>query len=291
LACLLVTGASGYLGRRVALRGAARGDVGRLQAGYSRSLDRVVAGEPLKVSLDSGSKLEVVIREAAPTAIIHTAAINPGGDPARMGEVNRDGSRRVAEIAREIGARLVHVSSDVVHDGTGAPYGDADPPSARRGYGRSKAEAEDAVLRAHPGAVVVRTSLIYGLEEIDRGTEGFADRLAAGEPVRLFRDELRQPIWVENLAEALLGLALDHPDFAGCLNVVGDQVLSRDEYGRRMLGWWGVEGRERVESILARDLAPPPLDLRMENGEAKRILGIDLPGVDAVLQIGRNAQR
>jgi len=251
----------------------------------------VVAGEPLRVSLDSGSQLETVIREAAPTCIIHTAALNPGGDPARMTEINRDGSRRVAEIAREIGARLVHVSSDVVHDGTRAPYGDADPPSARRGYGLSKAEAEAAVIRAHRDAAIVRPSLIYGLEEMDRGTEGFAARLAAGEPVRLFRDELRQPVWVESLAEALISLALDHPDFSGTLNVVGDQVLSREEYGRRMLEWWGVEGREQVESILAGDLVPPPpLDLRMENGAAKRILGIELPGVDAVLQVGRRSR-
>ena len=117
---------------------------------------------------------------------------------------------------------------------------------------------------------------------MDHGTAGFAARLQAGEPVRLFSDVVRQPVWVETLAEALLRLAGN--DFAGFLNVAGSQALSRDRFGRAMLEWWDVPGRERIETVRAADLAPAvPPDLRLRLERAKTVLGIELPGVDEVL--------
>ena len=66
-----------------------------------------------------------------PTVIIHTAAINPGqGDDDAMWRVNVTGSRNVAEAAVTQGARLVAVSTDVLHDGTAGPY--ANNASRRR---------------------------------------------------------------------------------------------------------------------------------------------------------------
>ena len=79
----------------------------------------------------------------------------------RLRAVNVDGSAAVAAAAGE--ARLVHVSSDVVFDGRlGRPYREDDVVSPITEYGRTKADAEQVVLRAAPKALVVRTSLIYG---------------------------------------------------------------------------------------------------------------------------------
>ena len=96
---------------------------------------------------------------------------------------------------------------------------------------------------------------------------------------------LRQPIWVETLADALVRLAFDVRDHAGPLNVAGESVLSRDAFGRRMLAFWDVEGHERVETIRAASLpTPPPLDLRLDVSRARELLGMPLPGVESVLQ-------
>ncbi len=280
---LLITGASGYLGRRLSYL-AARDH--QTFAGYGSRRERVAAGMPVELDLlRPGTAAETLLR-LQPDVVIHAAAINPGGPEDLMPAVNVEGTRQLAAAAAEIGAHWVQVSTDVVHDGLGAPYGDAAEPAPASLYGRTKAAGESAVLEVLPAAAVVRTSLIYGLHEIDHGTRSFAERLRRGQTLRLFSDVLRQPIWVETLARALLELARNR--WSGFLNVAGSQVLSREQFGRRMLDWWRVDDRQRVASANAEEVAPRvPRDLRLRLDRARRTLEEPLLGVDEVLAMRR----
>ncbi len=274
---VLITGAGGYLGRRTRALARDRGH-------EVLSLVRRPAGDDeLVADIVDGAAVDRAIRSAHPDAVIHAAAINPGqGDAARMEAVNVTGTRHVARAVAACSAHLVHVSSDMVHSGRAAPYADDAHPTPINPYGRSKAAAEAEALEVVPGAAIVRTSLIYGLDTMDRGTAGFAARLAAGEPLALFTDVLRQPVWVDSLAEALVLLAETRR--GGHLNVAGGQVLSREGYGRRMLDWWRVAGRQRVIRGLGAGVsAAIPLDLRLRLDRARDQLGVELPGVDEVL--------
>jgi dTDP-4-dehydrorhamnose reductase len=277
---MLVTGGSGYLGRHLTARAAPSYD---LYTTYRGQPDRIKAGQPLALDLADRQAVHRLIKALKPEAIIHTAAINPGGgaEPLMMA-INADGSGFVAEAAVAVGARLVHVSTDVVHDGRQAPYDDAALANPLNAYGRSKALAEAQVAATDPRAAIVRTSLIYGLEEIDRGTAGFRDRLAGGEPLLLFNDVIRQPVWVETLAEALLRLV--RLDFAGRLNVAGGQALTREEFGRRMLAYWQIETDDRLQTGRAADISDTiPLDLRLSISTGEQLLHMNFPGVDEVL--------
>jgi len=275
---LLVTGGSGYLGRYLLPAAAAQFKL--IAAAHAAP---VAGGESVFLDLTNPAEVQRTIQKIRPAAIIHAAAINPGqSDEATMWRVNADGSRWLAQAAAQIGARLVHVSTDVVHNGQHAPYADAAPPAPLNAYGRSKAAAEAAVLAECPTAVIVRTSLIYGLEHMDRGTEGFAKRLAAGEKLLLFSDVIRQPVWAHSLAAALLKLV--NLDFSGTLNVAGRQALTREEFGRKMLAWWGIEAAGQIGVGLAAEIAPTtPLDLRLNVAQAEALLHMRLPGVDEVL--------
>jgi dTDP-4-dehydrorhamnose reductase len=293
---LLITGGSGYLGRslgrslgrQLGLRAARHPEL-EVVSTCREHPERVTVSRPRPLDISDAAAVRALVLDTAPAAIIHTAAANPGCDENTMEAVNVEGSRNVARAAREVGARLVHVSSDVVHDGKkGEPYCEEDPPTAKSGYGGSKARSESAVAAAHPGAAIVRVSLLYDLAEMDRGTRGFAQRLEAGGPVELFSDVLRQPLPATALAEALLALAFESRDFAGVLNVAGRQVLTREAFARRMLEWWKVPGRERARVAKAADLpTPPPLDLRLDCRRAEALLGMTFPGVDEVLAAAR----
>ncbi len=196
--------------------------------------------------------------------------------------VNGTGARYVAEAAVTVRARLVHLSSDVVHSGRHAPYDDATPATPLNGYARSKAAGEAAVTAVDPTAAIVRTSLIYGLDEMDSGTASFVARLQTGQPLVLFNDAVRQPIWVESLAAALLTL-VDQP-WAGPLNIAGRQVLTRAAFGRRMLAWWGIDTRDLLQTARAADISDTiPLDLRLAVTKAEHLLHMTFPGVDEVL--------
>lgn len=276
----LITGATGYLGRRLLTAAAASG---RVIGATHRSPGTSFDGE--WVDLDIGDR-DTVVRVATdlkPTVIIHAAAVNPGqGDGEAMWRVNAHGSRYVAEAARGIGARLVVVSTDLVHDGRAGPYGDDVVPTPINDYGRSKAAGETAVLDVDPSAVVVRTSLMYGLDTMDRGTAGFADRLARGEVLSLFSDVLRNPVHVGTLAEALVRVA--GTGYAGLLNVAGSQALSREQFGRMMLTHWGIADHGLIRSVRAADVSDTiPVDLRMVSRRAEGLLSMTFPGVDDVL--------
>ncbi|MCQ3978549.1 MAG: SDR family NAD(P)-dependent oxidoreductase [Anaerolineae bacterium] len=284
---LLITGGSGYLGRQLTAKAV---DSFRVYTTYTRHPGQIKAGQPLPLDLTRRDDVLRLVSTLSPQAIIHTAAINPGqGDDEMMRQVNALGSRYVAEAATAVGARLVYISSDMVHDGKNAPYADDALPSPLSGYGRSKAEAEAAVAEIEPAAAIVRTSLIYGLEEMDRGTKGFVARLRTGQPLVLFSDSIRQPVWVETLAEALLRLAGPNADFAGLLNVAGRQALSREEFGRRMLQWWQIDPGELLQSGRAADISDTiPLDLRLTVTQAEQLLQQELFGVDEILQAQRD---
>ncbi len=277
---VLITGASGYLGRQVARLAASRFET---FAGFGRRPEKIVSGKPLKLDLLEPESAGASLRRVRPDVVIHTAAINPGGPEELMPAVNVDSARYLASTAAEIGSHWIHVSTDVVHDGLRAPYDDSAAASPTSVYGRTKAAGEQAVLAVHPNVGIVRTSLIYGLHEIDHGTDSFAERLRCGEQVRLFSDVLRQPVWVETLAEALLELTAKR--WSGFLNVAGSQVLSREQFGRRMLDWWQIEGRESVTAVKAEEIAPQvPRDLRLDLDRARGTLEVPLLGVDEVLE-------
>lgn len=150
-------------------------------------------------------------------AIVHTAYRQTGPD---AWSTNVAGSEAVAAAAG--GRRLVHLSTDLVFDGLRGRYREDDPPAPVHDYGRSKAEAERRVAELHPEATIVRTSLIYGGRE-----PGTQERLA-GEGTRFFVDEIRSPVRVGDLAEAILELLeLDVP---GPLHLGGADDISRYDF-------------------------------------------------------------
>jgi dTDP-4-dehydrorhamnose reductase len=158
-----------------------------------------------------------------PDVVIHTAYAM--GDE----ETIVHGSANVALAAHRAGARLVHLSTDLVFDGEqGAPYTEDDEPRPVMTYGQHKLEAERLVLRAHPDALVVRTSLLLG------PPDGPQEALAGRDGVEFYEDEIRTPIPVAELGAALLTLA--ERGETGILHVAGPEALSRAELAARLRG-------------------------------------------------------
>jgi dTDP-4-dehydrorhamnose reductase len=177
----------------------------------------------------------------------------------------------VARAAAAAGARLVHLSTDVVFDGEkGSPYVEEDEPAPLTDYGRDKADAERAVLEAHPAALVVRTSLIYGGAE-----PGPQERLAADPAASFFTDEVRCPIQVGDLADALLELV--GSDHAGVLHVAGADALSRQAFAELL------SGAPVRSATVAGSGSVRPRDCSLAIDAARRLLRTRLRGAHEVL--------
>jgi dTDP-4-dehydrorhamnose reductase len=265
---LLVTGGSGYLGGEILRR--APGAVG---TAYTRAGD-------VRLDVRDAGAVRALIGSVRPACVIHTAYARSGEE---AWDVNVSGARNVADAAASAGARIVHLSTDVIFAGdAGRAYVEADAPRPVTAYGRSKAEAEAAVRAAHPGATIVRTSLIYGGTELSTHERAVLDAVDGSAPMAFFADEIRCPAHVGDLAQAVLELS--HASLAGPLHVAGSDAVSRYELARLVAAAYGRD-EGLVEATLSAALPDPrPLDCRLDCGRARSLLRTRMRGVREVLQ-------
>src|SRR5580700_2667273 len=157
-----------------------------------------------------GKRVQQVVQESNPEWIVLTAAYTDvdgcEGNPDLAFAVNSDGAVNVATAAKEVGARLVFLSSDYVFDGKKTtPYETNDPRNPQSVYGRTKAEAETQLLALLPDCCIVRTSWLFGA-----GGKCFPDtmlKLAACRPaLDVVNDQRGSPTYVIDLARAIVSL-------------------------------------------------------------------------------------
>jgi dTDP-4-dehydrorhamnose reductase len=279
----LVTGASGQLGghvlRQLALEDGAddilalagQGDVGTLGVKTQR------------VNLARGDTLCACVEAFRPTHVIHLGAMTAVADcyarPDEAYGVNATATQVLAEAAEDAQARLVFASTDMVFDGTAAPYRETDPPGPLSVYGMTKLAAERA-LADFDQALVVRLPLMYGLPCAARETT-FVRQLAAlrsGQPVRLFTDEFRTPVWLADVARAVIGLA--RSDLRGVIHVAGPERLSRYELVARCAKLLGV-ARPNLVPVSRLDIQAPeprPADLSLDGSQFGSLFAHLMPG-------------
>lgn len=217
---VLVTGASGMLGRALAARLVADGhDVRTLQ----RSPSRVAGAQDVAGSITDPDVVRSALRDRE--AVVHLAAkVTIVGPYEQFEAVNVGGTRLLLDEARSTGVgRFVHVSTpSVAHHGralAGAGASPADPELARGNYARSKATAELLALGAHdPGGlhvIVVRPHVVWGPGDTQL-VGRIVDRARSGRlPVLGDGAALIDTTYVDNAVDALVAALHADPSVYG----------------------------------------------------------------------------
>lgn len=193
------------------------------------------------------------VREALPSGvdvIINTAAFHNldlcERDPVRAFAVNATGVWHLANRATEIGARLIHVSTDYVFDGTREiPYTPADACNPVQIYGITKRAGESLALEYGANTLVVRVSGLYGTAPCRaKNGDNFVKtmlRLGRTQPmVSVVGDQFTAPTYTADAAPNLLRLATDR-SAVGIAHLCPTDHCSWYEFAREIFGLAGME--------------------------------------------------
>jgi dTDP-4-dehydrorhamnose reductase len=264
---ITVTGAGGQLGR--ALVRAAR-EAGHEVAGFSHA------------ELDIGDLPSVsrALSLARPEVLVNCAAYNEVDRAETDWEgaflVNAVGVKNLATAASEMGALMMHFSTDYVFRGDlGRPYTISDVPDPINAYGQSKLLGEEMLREVAARHFLVRTSWVFG-----RGKSSFPLKLRAWaaerDVLRVVQDQVSRPTYAVDLAEATLGLlARGEP---GTYHVTNSGYCSRYEWACHILSRLGWKGRvEPARSAEFKTAAERPAFSVLDTYPVEHVLGKALP--------------
>jgi len=284
----LVIGASGQVGGALINALTARGHA------VTGTYATVRVDAATQLDLRDHGALERLIREAAPEWIFC-----PGGlthvdwceeHPDEAFQINVAGPLVAARAGAGVGAGFVYYSSEYVFDGERGPYREEDPPRPLSVYGKTKLQAEQAVLAEFRRALVIRTTVVYGPERQGKNfVYQLLRRCRVGEAVRIPRDQVSSPTYNEDLAAASVELA--ERDVPGLFHVAGADVLDRYAFARLACQIFGVDA-SRMEPVTTASLKQPaarPLRGGLRIGKAQGLLTTALRPAEAGLRAMRAA--
>jgi len=223
-----IIGVEGMLGREVARRLA----IGHEVLGLSRAQFDI--GNPessARLALGEFGRIDAAINCAAFTGV---DAAESQEETAAF--ANALGPGYLARACMESGARLIHISTDFVFDGTqSTPYLETDATNPIGVYGRTKLAGERAALE-YARATVIRTAWVFGPER-----QNFAKTMIrafeAGKTLRVVSDQVGCPTYAPDLA-ATIACVLDHDLNPGLYHGCGPEAMSWHEFASRILTAW-----------------------------------------------------
>lgn len=243
---------------------------------YCRSIgDDVTAYSRQELDIADINAVRRVFTETRPEIVLNCAAYtNVDGAETNIEtafQANAVGPENLAFVCREIGAKLVTVSTDYVFDGEKRePYIDTDTPNPLGVYAASKFEGEKLVAAANGDAIIVRSGWIYGIG----GTNFLSvmpSLLSDGKRIKVISDNFGTPTSAKDLARRMREIAAT--DIRGIIHITnsGDGT-SNLGYAEKVVEILGLE-TDLVEGVPCAELerpAPRPYDSRLASTDLSR---------------------
>ena len=272
---LLITGGTGLLGLHWA---AACRDYRQVTIAVHRRTPSLHGATLSAIDLSDPRAVEDFLIKGGIGCVIHAAGLTSvercEQDPDAAHHCNVTLASTVATAASRAGAALIHISTDHLFDGNADMYDEDSAVSPVNAYGRTKALAEEEVLREHPNALVLRTNF-YGWGPLYRPS--FSDWLLASlhqrHPLKLFADMRYTPTNITPLVEA--AMLLSEKGVSGIIHAVGDEALSKYTFGLRLAEHFGFSPA-RIEPVRLADqvdLVRRPLSMALSTRRLQQVLG------------------
>ncbi|WP_354636369.1 dTDP-4-dehydrorhamnose reductase [Planktothricoides raciborskii] len=169
------------------------------------------------LDLSQPDMIRQVIAEVKPDLIVnacaYTAVDKAESEPDLAMAVNGSGVGILAAEALKLGARLIHVSTDYVFDGSQShPYQETDPTNPIGVYGRSKLAGEEAIQQVGGDYIIVRTAWVYGVGGVGNFVKTMLRLGSSRDELRVVTDQVGSPTWAKDLAEVIVCMIQNSPE-------------------------------------------------------------------------------
>lgn len=230
---LLITGASGLFGSKLAEIAAARDY--QVYSGYGRN--RVTSGIPIQFDVSNKNRVKDVFKKINPEVVVHAAALTDV-DKCELNRklawrINVEGARNIAEAVKSWNAFLIYISTDYVFNGETGLYSENDKTNPINFYGITKLRAENLVKELVNNYCIVRTSVIYGAIAAT-GKINFAlwllHQLKKEKQLKIVTDQWNSPTLNKNLAE--MALEVIERNLTGTFHLSGATRISRFDFAK-----------------------------------------------------------
>jgi dTDP-4-dehydrorhamnose reductase len=225
---ILLTGAGGMLGS----------DLVQVLSGYDlKAASRATLDITDASAVESAvSGVDVVVNAAAYTAVDDAESHR---DAAFL--INAEGPKNLARAAKKAGARLIHVSTDYVFDGSATtPSAEDNTRNPQSVYGQSKAAGEEALESEYPeGSIIVRTAWLYG-QHGPNFPKTMLRLAQTHETVSVVTDQIGQPTWSMDLARWIKNL-IDSPAQSGVFHGTNAGHTSWFDFAREVYSLAGLD--------------------------------------------------
>jgi len=202
---VVIFGAGGQLGRELELTQPSACDA----AYVTRAEIDIADAEQVTRYLDRANPTTII------NAAAYTAVDRAEDEPEQAEAANVVGPRNLAAWATGSGARVIHISTDFVFDGSaGEPYKPTDEPQPLGVYGKTKLEGERAVLSAAAGHIVLRTGWVYSRHG-GNFVKTMLRLMQEREQLSIVEDQIGTPTWARELARVCWALR----DNTGCSGI------------------------------------------------------------------------
>ena len=269
----LITGASGFLGANaVRVLSASHEVIGLVRDVNSAPwCDQKVTADLLAIDA-----LERAVHEVEPDVVLHCAGMANHRacelDEDMAFRVNAVASGILAGAAAEANARFVQISTDAVFSGERGWYGEDEMVCPNSAYGRSKAAGEEAVIAAHPSALIARTNF-FGWSPNGHSSilEFFLRELGAGNRVPGYGDYTVTSLFVEDVV-ASIETIVESGD-TGVFHVVARDALPKSDFGRAVAAEFALDA-----SLIDQTSAPGGRkDLSLRSDRLAALRGAPMP--------------
>lgn len=200
---ILLTGITGQLGQELEPLLAPLGDLTKV----GRDVLDFAKPEMIRQAM-ADVKPEIVVNASAYTAVDKSES-----EPDLAMAVNGTGVGILAEETHKLGARLIHVSTDYVFDGTQShPYQETDPTNPIGVYGRSKLAGEEAIRQVGGDYLILRTAWVYGVGGKGNFVKTMLRLGSSRQELRVVSDQVGSPTWTKDLALAIASMIQNAPE-------------------------------------------------------------------------------